>query len=49
MNNIVEQKSNLAKLLATENVTVQHQNVQTASFNPKNKSPYITNLEENES
>ena len=37
MNNIVEQKSNLAKLLATENVTVQHQNVQTASFNPKTR------------
>ena len=37
MNNIVEQKSNLAKLLATENVTVQHKNVQTASFNPKTR------------
>jgi len=37
MNNIVEQKSNLAKLLATENVTVQHQNVQTASFNPQTR------------
>lgn len=31
---IVEQKSQLAKLLATENVTVQHKKVDTASFNP---------------
>ena len=37
MTNIVEQKSQLAKLLATENVTVQHQNVRTASFNPKTR------------
>ena len=28
-----DQKSNLAKLLATENVEVQHNNVKTASFN----------------
>ena len=34
---IVEQKSNLAKLLATENVTVQHKKVDTASFNPKTR------------
>ena len=26
-------KSNLAKLLATENITIQHNNVATASFN----------------
>tara|TARA_B100001093_G_scaffold501975_1_gene554337 strand:- start:430 stop:2718 length:2289 start_codon:yes stop_codon:yes gene_type:complete len=37
MNNIIDQKSNLAKLLATENVTVQHRKVQTASFNPKTR------------
>ena len=28
-----DQKSNLAKLLATENITVQHDQVKTASFN----------------
>ena len=37
MNSIVEQKSDLAKLLATENVTVQHRKVSTASFNPKTR------------
>jgi len=31
---LVEQKSQLAKLLATENVVIQHKKVQTASFNP---------------
>lgn len=30
-------KSNLAKLLATENITVQQQNVKTASFDVKNR------------
>ena len=45
MNNIVEQKSNLAKLLATENVTVQHQKCTDRIIQPQNKSPYITNLE----
>ena len=30
-------KSNLAKLLATENITIQHNNVQTASFDVKNR------------
>ena len=34
---IAEQKSQLAKLLATENVTVQHKKVDTASFNPKTR------------
>lgn len=51
---IVEQKSQLAKLLATENVTVQHKKVDTASFNPttrvltcpiwKNMSPELYDL-----
>ena len=30
---ITQVKSNLAKLLATENLTVEHSNVSTASFN----------------
>jgi hypothetical protein len=30
-------KSNLAKLLATENITIQHDNVKTASFDVKNR------------
>ena len=29
-------KSNLAKLLATENITIQHNKVKTASFDVKN-------------
>ena len=30
-------KSNLAKLLATENITIQHNKVSTASFDVKNR------------
>lgn len=37
----VEQKSLLAKLMATENVTVQHQKIQTARFDPKNRVLYL--------
>ena len=33
----VEQKSQLAKLLATENLTIEHKKVSTASFDPKNR------------
>ena len=33
----IAQKSVLAKLLATENVSVEHQKVQTASFDLKNR------------
>ena len=33
-----EQKSNLAKLLATENINVQHRKVQTAYFVPKTRT-----------
>ncbi len=33
----IDQKSILAKLLATENITVQHNNVPTASFDVKNR------------
>jgi hypothetical protein len=37
MNNIQNQKSGLAKLMATENLTVQHAKVSTAMFDPKNR------------
>jgi hypothetical protein len=37
MSNIQIQKSGLAKLMATENLTVQHAKVPTASFDPKNR------------
>ena len=37
MSNIQTQKSGLAKLMATENLTVQHAKVATASFNPKTR------------
>ena len=36
----VEQKSQLAKLLATENITIEHQKISTASFDPKNRVLY---------
>lgn len=36
-NNIQNQKSGLAKLMATENLTVQHSKVATAMFDPKNR------------
>ena len=32
-----EQKTNLAKLLATENITVEHKKVETAYFIPKTR------------
>jgi hypothetical protein len=35
--NLANTKSQLAKLMATENLTVQHQNVPTASFNVKTR------------
>ena len=37
MSNLINTKSLLAKLLATENVTVEHGNYQTASFDVKNR------------
>jgi len=37
MSNIQNQKSGLAKLMATENLTVQHAKVATAMFDPKNR------------
>jgi hypothetical protein len=36
-----EQKSQLAKLLATENLTVQHQKISTAKFDPQNRVLYL--------
>ena len=33
----IDQKSVLAKLIATENITIQHNNVRTASFDVKNR------------
>lgn len=36
----VESKSQLAKLLAAENITVQHQKLATAMFDPKNRVLY---------
>jgi len=37
----VESKSQLAKLMATENLTVQHQKIQTAKFDPVNRVLYL--------
>lgn len=39
-NYTVETKSQLAKLLAAENITVQHQKLATAMFDPKNRVLY---------
>ena len=36
----VESKSQLAKLLATENLTIEHQKIRTAMFDPKNRVLY---------
>jgi hypothetical protein len=36
-----EQKSQLAKLLATENLTIQHQKINTAKFDPQNRTLYL--------
>jgi len=37
MNINLDVKSNLAKLLATENITIQHNKVKTASFDVKDR------------
>jgi hypothetical protein len=37
----VEQKSQLAKLMATENLSVQHQKIHTAKFDPTNRVLYL--------
>jgi hypothetical protein len=36
-----EQKSQLAKLMATENLIVEHQKIETAMFDPKNRILYL--------
>jgi len=36
-----EQKSQLAKLLATENLSIQHQKIRTAKFDPTNRVLYL--------
>ena len=36
-----EQKSQLAKLMATENLRVEHQKIRTAKFDPKNRILYL--------
>ena len=36
-----EQKSQLAKLMATENLTIQHQKMRTAKFDPQNRILYL--------
>ena len=41
MNFTAEQKSQLAKLMATENLTVQHQKISTARFDPQNRVLYL--------
>ena len=46
MKNLKNTKSQLAKLMATENVTVQHQNVPTASFDVKNRVLTLPNLDD---
>jgi hypothetical protein len=46
MNKLANTKSQLAKLMATENLTVQHQNVPTASFDVKNRVLTIPNLKD---
>ena len=40
-NYTVESKSQLAKLMATENLTIQHSKIQTAKFDPKNRILYL--------
>ena len=40
-NSLVEQKSLLAKLMAAENITVQHKKIPTAAFDVKNRVLYL--------
>ena len=37
----VEQKSQLAKLMATENLTIQHSKIHTAKFDPTKRILYL--------
>ena len=38
---LVEQKSLLAKLMAAENITVEHKKIPTAAFDVKNRVLYL--------
>ena len=40
-NALVEQKSVLAKLMASENITVEHKKIPTAAFDIKNRVLYL--------
>lgn len=42
----VESKSLLAKLMAMENITIEHRNTKTASFNPKTRTLVCPNWED---
>lgn len=44
---LIDTKSLLAKLMATENLTVEHRNVRTASFDVKNRILVIPTLDKN--
>jgi hypothetical protein len=44
---LIDSKSLLAKLMATENLTVEHRNVRTASFDVKNRVLVIPTLDKN--
>jgi|TARA_B110000263_G_scaffold189317_1_gene166989 hypothetical protein len=48
MTELLEQKSILAKLMATENITVRHAKVPTAGFDPKNRTLILPILKEME-
>ena len=44
MNLNIDSKSQLIKLLATENITIQHNNVLTASFNLEDRGTYYSSF-----
>jgi len=44
---LIDTKSLLAKLMATENITIEHRNVRTASFDVKNRILVIPTLDKN--
>jgi hypothetical protein len=41
MSTFAEQKSQLAKLMATENIKVEHRKIHTAGFNPQTRTLYL--------
>ena len=44
MDELLEQKGILAKLMATENITVRHAKVPTAGFDPKGRTLILPSL-----